>query len=82
MTDQQLIDKIDRIGRERPQNLMARHFDADYFRSLDESSRKRLTKIIASGVENPDSRMGAYAMNPEDYDLFAPMLDPISRDAH
>lgn len=34
------------------------------------------------GIENPDSRMGAYAMDPEDYDLFAPVLDPMIRDFH
>jgi creatine kinase len=82
MTNQQLIEKIDGIKHAQPQNLMARHFDAEYFLSLDESSRGRLTKIIASGVENPDSQMGAYAMNPEDYEQFSTMLDPMIRDSH
>lgn len=82
MTNQQMIEKIATIKEEQPGNLMARHFNADYFLSLDESSQQRLTKIIASGIENPDSQMGAYAMNPKDYDEFATMLDPMIRDAH
>lgn len=82
MTPEQLIARIRAIRGTHPGNLMARHFDEDYFRSLDDPSRQRLRRIISSGIENPDSQMGAYAMNPEDYDQFAPMLDPMIRDFH
>ncbi len=82
MTPEQVIARIRTIGGTNPGNLMARHFDEDYFRSLDDQLRQRLSKIISSGIENPDSQMGAYAMNPEDYDRFAPMLDPMIRDFH
>lgn len=82
MTTQRLIEKIAAIKLAQPGNLMARHFDAKYFLSLDDDSRQRLAKIIASGIENPDSQMGAYAMHPEDYDRFATMLDPMIRDSH
>jgi hypothetical protein len=82
MSNQQLIDKITAIKQSSPGNLMARHFDPEYFLSLDAPLRQRLKKIIATGIENPDSSMGAYAMSPDDYDTFAPMLDPIIRDAH
>jgi len=82
MANQQLIEKIKAIKQTHPGNLMARHFDAEYFLSLDEHARQTLAKIIASGVENPDSQMGAYAMNPEDYDRFATVLDPMIRDSH
>ena len=82
MTLEQLIARIGAIRESHPGNLMARHFDADYFRALDDPSRRRLRRIIASGIENPDSQMGAYAMDPEDYDRFAPMLDPMIRDFH
>jgi len=82
MANQQLIEKIEAIKRTHPGNLMARHFDVEYFLSLDEHARQRLARIIASGVENPDSQMGAYAMHPEDYDRFATILDPMIRDSH
>ena len=61
---------------------MARHFDAHFYRSLAEPLRRRLRAVIASGIANPDSRMGAYAMHPEDYELFSTMLDPMIRDYH
>ncbi len=82
MTPDQIIEQIGSIRTAQPQNLMARHFNAAFFRSLDDQKRQRLMEIIASGMENPDSQMGAYAMHSEDYDLFAPMLDPMIRDFH
>jgi creatine kinase len=82
VANQRLIEKIKVIKQAHPGNLMARHFDAEYFLSLDEHARQSLAKIIASGVENPDSQMGAYAMNPQDYDRFATILDPMIRDSH
>ncbi len=77
-----VAEKIKSIKRDYPDNLMARHFNEEYFRSLDDDSQQRLLKIISSGVENPDSHMGVYAMNPGDYDMFATMLDPMIRDFH
>jgi creatine kinase len=82
MTPDQVIAKIRSLRKANPENLMARHFDEDYFRGLDGTLRRRLEKIIASGIENPDSQVGAYAMDPQDYDVFAPMLDPMIRDFH
>lgn len=82
MTNQQLFDKITVIKNANPGNLMARHFNAEYFSSLDDDEQKRLLKIFASGTENPDSSMGAYAMNPRDYDQFSTQLDPMIRDFH
>jgi arginine kinase len=82
MTPEQVISTLQSIKNINPDNLMARHFNADYFRELDAAMRQRFMKIIATGIENNDSQMGAYAMSPEDYDLFAPMLDPMIRDFH
>lgn len=77
-----LIDRIAAIKATNPDNLMARHFDPDYFAALPADRQTRLTRIIASGTEIPDSNMGAYAMAPDDYDTFAPMLDAMIRDFH
>jgi len=82
MTTKQIIEKIAAIRQAHPGNLMARHFDGDYFRQLAKVDQQRLLKIIATGIENPDSAMGAYAMNPQDYDFFTPQLDPMIRDFH
>jgi creatine kinase len=70
------------IRSAHPGNLMARHFSEDYFDSLDEAKRDRLWRIIATGIENPDSQMGAYAQNSGDYEDFEPLLEPMIRDYH
>lgn len=82
MTETNPNTRITAVKSENPDNLMARHFDAKYFDGLDAPLQTRLLKIIASGIENPDSSMGAYAMAPSDYDQFAPLLDPMIRDYH
>ena len=74
--------QIRAIRAAQPGNLMARYFDEDYFNSLDEPKRGRLLEIIRSGLENPDSQMGAYAHNDSDYEDFAPLLEPMIRDYH
>ncbi len=82
MDAKDVISAIKKIREDYPDNLMARHFDEDYYSGLDELSRKRLDKIIFTGIKNPNSNMGAYAMAPQDYDEFAPMLEPMIRDFH
>ncbi len=82
MANQEIPTRIAEIKKANPGNLMARHFNAEYFTSLSETDQQQLLKICASGIENPDSSMGAYAMNPQDYDRFAPQLDPMIRDFH
>ena len=41
-----------------------------------------LEKSIQSGIDNPDSSIGAYAGDPESYTLLAPLFDPIIKDYH
>ncbi|MDT8418829.1 MAG: hypothetical protein RQ754_00205 [Desulfuromonadales bacterium] len=77
-----LTEQIRRIRQSHPDNLMARHFDPAYFASLCPAHQKRLQRLILTGIENPESIMGAYAMHPEDYDLFQPYLDKMIRDYH
>lgn len=82
MNIEQIVEQVDAIRHAHPGNLMARHFDVDYFCGLDAGEQGRLLKIFASGLENPDSAMGAYAMAPDDYDRFSQQLDPMIRDFH
>ncbi len=82
MDTENLSKTIEKIRDANPDSLMARHFDEKYYNSLDEELQQKLTKIILTGIENPDSHMGAYAMDPKDYDLFAPILGPMIRDFH
>jgi len=82
MDTDNLSKTIAKIRDANPDSLMARHFDEKYYNSLDKQSQQHLKKIILTGIENPDSQMGAYAMAPKDYDEFSPMLDPMIRDFH
>lgn len=52
------------IRKSHPHNLTAKYFTAEYYDSLDEKSQREFLKITKSGLENPDSTMGCYAMNP------------------
>ena len=82
MSTQQVIDTIGQIHAQNPNNLMAKHFNPQFYQNLDSSARARLEKIIATGIQNPTSDMGAYAMHPDDYDLFAQQLAPMIREFH
>ncbi len=82
MTPEQTIKTIARIKKDHPGNLMARFFDPDWFRALDTDEQRRLQKIINTGISNPDSEMGAYAMHPNDYERFAHQFDPMIRAFH
>lgn len=57
-------------------------FDFAYFKSLSAKDKKALLAIVNSGVENADSGMGCYAMNPSDYDKFEPFFGAVISDYH
>lgn len=77
-----ILAQIETIKKTNPSNLAIKHFDRDYYDSLSPSLKKRLLMVVKSGVENADSGMGAYAMYPDDYDVFKPYLDKVIRDYH
>jgi len=79
---QGFLGTIESLKKSHPNNLMAKHFDAEYFGNLSSDLQARFAKVCASGAENADSGMGCYAMQPDDYDVFKPVLDKIIRDYH
>lgn len=66
--------KIMEIKKSQPDNCMAQAFDMEYFNTLQAEQKLRLLICCASGIQNPDSCMGCYAMNPKDYDEFYPFF--------
>ena len=48
--------------------------DVAYFNGLNEENQGRLLQCLKSGIENPGSEMGCYAMHPTDYDRFKPFF--------
>jgi len=77
-----VIAQISAIRQSHLENRMARHFNETAFRALAPDGRARLLDIFASGIANPDSQMGAYAQQPDDYDVFQEFLEPMIRDHH
>lgn len=65
-----------------PENRACKHFDFDYFDTLDDAGKDRLMLIAKSGILNPDSGMGCYAMAPDDYDKFKPFFSKVLGDYH
>jgi hypothetical protein len=61
-----------------PNNLCAKHFTKEYAESLSEDDLRDFLKITKSGLENPNSEMGCYAMNPSDYDKYKPFFSKVS----
>jgi creatine kinase len=49
---------------------------------LKDEEKHRLLKIIKSGLDNQDSNMGCYAMNPDDYDTFKPFFQKVLSEYH
>jgi creatine kinase len=82
MDNDNISQTIREIRAQNPNSLMARYFDEGYYNSLDKAAQEHLNKIIMTGIVNPNSQMGAYAMEPQDYDLFSALLEPMIRDFH
>jgi len=59
-----------------------KHFDFNYYHTLEPELQQRLVKIVRSAIDNPDSSMGCYAMNPDDYDTFRPYFQKVLADYH
>ncbi|KAJ3276479.1 hypothetical protein HDV01_005102, partial [Terramyces sp. JEL0728] len=77
-----LVNKFLAAKVRNPDNLMAKHFSEEYYNSLNESEKARLLKICKSGGDNPDSSLGMYAQQPDDYDVFAVYFDKVIREYH
>lgn len=64
------VAKIYSIKESNPGNIMAAVFTREYFNGLDGKMKANLLKCCASGIGNPGSELGCYAMSPNDYDDF------------
>jgi len=80
--DNRVGSRLAAIRSAHPNNLMARFLDEDYFNALDTQERERLLQIVRSGLDNPDSQIGAYAQNGADYEDFGPLFEPLIRKYH
>jgi creatine kinase/arginine kinase len=66
-------------------SLLAKYLTKEVFEELKNkktSSGFTLDGVINSGVQNPDSGIGAYAGDEESYEVFASLFDPIIKEYH
>jgi creatine kinase len=80
--NQMIVNKILEAKKANPDNLMAKHFDMQYYNSLPRELQTRLMQICRSGAENTDSGLGMYAMSPDDYDVFFEYFNKVIREYH
>jgi protein-arginine kinase len=76
----EVVEKIERLKHNWPENIALQSFDPAYFSTLSGLQQSRMVKCLNSGIENPDSQMGCYACHPADYDDLKPFFSKaISR---
>ena len=68
------VERLLEIKKTHPDNITAQVFDLTYYESLSGELQERFLKCLNSGIENPDSHMGCYANQPDDYDVFEPFF--------
>ena len=77
------LDRLDAARAAHPDNLCARHLSRDLFLSFGSAARARLMGCCRSGVDAPDSQVGAYILRQTGKGEFAfvdPMLELYVRD--
>lgn len=57
-------------------------FDEEYYNSLSNFQKYQLVSCMNSGIENPGSQVGVYAMRPTDYDEFKPFFKKVLEKQH
>ena len=68
------VERVLAVAKSNPENIMAASFDPEYVKTLGDNLRGRLLQCVRSGVENPNSTMGCYACQPDDYDTLQPFF--------
>mmetsp|Transcript_5029 Transcript_5029/g.8274 ORF Transcript_5029/g.8274 Transcript_5029/m.8274 type:complete len:448 (-) Transcript_5029:290-1633(-) len=76
------LERAAEVREENPDNLCARYLTPDLFYSYAPDEQDTLYQITRTGIENPDSGTGCYAMRPDDYQTFARFFDQVIRDYH
>lgn len=77
-----IIAKIQEIKVKNPDNITAACFDESFYNSLKDDDKKEFLKCLNSGIENPESAMGCYACQPNDYERFKPFFSKALEKYH
>lgn len=76
------LKALEQVRKENPENRCAKYLTPKIFKSYTPEQQAILYKCALTGVENPTSGLGAYAMTPSDYKTFRKFFDPLIRDYH
>ena len=66
--------KVAKLASENLDNICLNTFDPKYYATLSGADKEDFLWCLNSGIENPDSGMGCYACQPDDYDRFKPFF--------
>jgi len=76
------LEALQYVKSNYPENRCAKYLTKDLFLSFGPKDQDILYKCCITGIENPDSGLGCYAMTPDDYAHFSTFFDPLIRDYH
>merc|ERR1712166_446289 len=76
------LAKIEANKVSNPDNLACKNFDVEYYNGLSDEEKPAFLMCVNSGVENADSGMGCYAMQPADFDRFNPFFKKVLAQYH
>jgi len=74
--------KVIEVRESNPKNLCTKHLDKEYFETIDDAKKETFIKCVKTGIENPDSGLGCYAMGPTDYETFGPFFNKVIGEYH
>ena len=77
-----LFKRVEEIKKAEPGNRCTKYLDVDYMKSLNDADLKTFWQCVCTGIDNPDSGMGCYAMTPEDYSTFKPFFSKVIGEYH
>eukprot|EP00586_Coscinodiscus_wailesii_P011874 CAMPEP_0172518274 /NCGR_PEP_ID=MMETSP1066-20121228/290719_1 /TAXON_ID=671091 /ORGANISM="Coscinodiscus wailesii, Strain CCMP2513" /LENGTH=436 /DNA_ID=CAMNT_0013300625 /DNA_START=142 /DNA_END=1452 /DNA_ORIENTATION=+ len=81
-----IVSKCEDILKEHPENrcckYVVEYLGSEEGKNLSNEDCMIFHKCIKTGLENPDSGLGCYAMTPTDYTHFSGFFDKVIRDYH
>ena len=82
--DAAVIAKAEEILGANPDNRCCKHLSAlkEKVAGMTDEQKAGLFACARTGIENPTSGLGCYAMQPKDYDDFAEFFDAVCNDYH
>lgn len=79
---EEYMKKVEELRPKWPDNRCLKYLTRDVMNAYSAKQQEVLVAITKTGVDNPDSSLGCYAMQPGDYDEYSKFFEPLIRDYH